>query len=92
LGDESGGLAAHELQSDLGHALSQVARSGEVGFRRRRIGAFVGIRLRAGAEPETKAVQFILRSFARVIRRRQSEADPVHAVLRGKKDKLNQCR
>ena len=42
----------------------------------------VGVRLRAGAEPEAKTIQVCFRSGRRVIGGQQRETDPVHAVLR----------
>ena len=67
-----------------------MARRGEIRLRRREVGALVGVRLRAGPQPEAESIQILFRSGRGMIPRRQAEIDPVHAMLRGEKSDLDQ--
>ena len=47
---------ANELQRHLGHAPAEMTRRGQIRLGRREIGTLVGVRLRAGAEPEAETI------------------------------------
>ena len=76
-----GGAPTDELKCCLGHALSKIARGGKIRFRRCDVGALVCVRLRTGTQPKAESIQILLQSRRRIVRRRQAETAPMHAVL-----------
>lgn len=62
----------------------------QIRFRRHNLGRLIDIGLSPSTEPESQAIQVLVRARGGVIRRRQGEVDPVHAVLGGKQRDLDQ--
>jgi len=83
---------AHPLKRGFSDTAAKMLGGAQISFRRRTVGALIGIRLRARPKPEAESIQVVLRSFGRMVPWRQAEIDPVHAVLRGEERNLDQRR
>jgi len=68
-GDET---AARELKRGFGDTVVKMLGRAQIGFRRREVGDLVGIRLRAGAQPEAEPIHILLRSRCGVVPRQQT--------------------
>ena len=87
-----GGAPTDELKCFLGHTLSEMARGGKIRFRRCDVGALICVRLRTGIQPKAESIQILVQSRRRIIRRRQAEFHPMHAVLDSEERDLDwQC-
>src|SRR5690348_8216746 len=83
-------MTADELGCCLSDASPEVARGFKIGLGRRSIRALIDIRLRPGAQPEAETIEIPVRPRRGVVRGRQSEVDPMHAMLSREQSDLDQ--
>ena len=78
---DRGQTTTHKLLRDSRHALAEVFGGQKIGFGWRNVRPGIVVRLCRGTEPEAQPIEVLLRAVRIVVAWRQTEIDPVHAML-----------